>query len=222
MTYRDYDPREFHGPLTDLPELLRLIALYYDRGWCLGTATNFSLRAAQGTAYLITRSGIDKGRIGAADFLWVDHTGRPLEPPDARPSAETALHIVIYQRDDSARAILHTHSRAATVLSLHHAPAGELVLQGYELQKGLRGITDHETALRIPIYPNSQQIPALAEDIGHALRDTPDAPPAFLLAGHGLYTWGSSLAQAHQHLEALEFLFDAHLTRVLYGAALGH
>lgn len=221
MHYREYDPREFHGPLTDLPELLRVVGLYYQRGWCMGTSTNFSLRAPQGTAYCITRSGVDKGLIQASDFMWIDHTGRPLEPAEARPSAESALHVVIYQRDDAARAILHTHSRAATVLSQAHATAGVLEITGLELQKGLRGVIDHNATIRIPIFPNSQQIPALAEDIGHYLRDTPGALPCFLLAGHGLYAWGQTLAEAHKHLEACEFLCDAQLALTLYGAALG-
>jgi len=217
MMYREYDAREFYEVQQNLPELLRIIRLYYRRGWSMGTSTNYSLRAKDGTAYCITRSGVDKGRISQSDFIWIDHTGRPLEPPDARPSAETALHIVIYQRDEAARAILHTHSRAATVLSMAHAEAGFVEFAGYELQKGLRGITDHNAAIRIPIFPNSQQIAALAEDIGHYLRDTPTAIPAFLLAGHGLYTWGSSLAEAHRHLETCEFLFDTHLTAKMYG-----
>jgi methylthioribulose-1-phosphate dehydratase len=29
----------------------------------------------------------------------------------------------------------------------------------------------------------------------------------FLIAGHGLYTWGSTLAEARRHVEVFEFLF---------------
>ena len=30
----------------------------------------------------------------------------------------------------------------------------------------------------------------------------------FLLAGHGLYTWGKTIAEAKRHIEVLEFLFE--------------
>jgi methylthioribulose-1-phosphate dehydratase len=30
----------------------------------------------------------------------------------------------------------------------------------------------------------------------------------FLLSGHGLYTWGSSLEEARRHIEIYEFLFE--------------
>jgi methylthioribulose-1-phosphate dehydratase len=35
-----------------------------------------------------------------------------------------------------------------------------------------------------------------------------------LLARHGLYTWGQSVAEARRHLEALEFLFEVEGRRV--------
>ena len=31
----------------------------------------------------------------------------------------------------------------------------------------------------------------------------------FLLAGHGLYTWGETPEQAKRHVEVFEFLFEA-------------
>jgi len=34
---------------------------------------------------------------------------------------------------------------------------------------------------------------------------------AYIIAGHGLYTWGSSVQETLRHLEALDFLFDCEL-----------
>jgi methylthioribulose-1-phosphate dehydratase len=34
-----------------------------------------------------------------------------------------------------------------------------------------------------------------------------------LMAGHGLYTWGSDLAEARRHIEVLEFLMEVLGTR---------
>jgi methylthioribulose-1-phosphate dehydratase len=34
---------------------------------------------------------------------------------------------------------------------------------------------------------------------------------AYIIAGHGLYTWGSSIQETLRHLEALDFLFECEL-----------
>ncbi|MDR5106194.1 class II aldolase/adducin family protein, partial [Salmonella enterica subsp. enterica serovar Derby] len=40
----------------------------------------------------------------------------------------------------------------------------------------------------------------------------------FLVRGHGLYCWGSQVAEARRHLEGLEFLFQCELQRRLLEA----
>jgi methylthioribulose-1-phosphate dehydratase len=40
------------------------------------------------------------------------------------------------------------------------------------------------------------------------------------LAGHGLYAWGSDLAQARRHLEILEFLLEQQWRQLLLNALL--
>jgi methylthioribulose-1-phosphate dehydratase len=41
--------------------------------------------------------------------------------------------------------------------------------------------------------------------------DSHDPVPGYLIAGHGLYTWGGSVAETMRHLEAFEFLFQCEL-----------
>ncbi len=90
----------------------------------------------------------------------VDHTGTAIAPEQARPSAETLLHTLIYSRFAETAAVLHTHSVNATVLSLQHE--GELVLQGFELLKGLADRNAHDVTEVVPILANSQDMRALA------------------------------------------------------------
>jgi methylthioribulose-1-phosphate dehydratase len=47
----------------------------------------------------------------------------------------------------------------------------------------------------------------LGGEVEAALAAYPGAH-AFLLRRHGLYTWGSTLAEAERHVEILEFLFE--------------
>jgi methylthioribulose-1-phosphate dehydratase len=79
--------------------------------------------------------------------------------------------------------------------------------------KGLDGIGTHETFAEVPIFANAQDMPALADRVRTRLGGldwTGSRPPAhaFLLARHGLYTWGRDLAEARRHVEILEFLFE--------------
>jgi methylthioribulose-1-phosphate dehydratase len=182
---------------------------FHHRGWSLGTSSNYSVVAERAPLQvLLTGSGFDKGRLTPAQFVLVDEQGKPVGKSGAKPSAETLLHVVL-ARAANAGAVLHTHSVAGTLLSEAHLPVGHLEISGYEMLKGLAGINTHETLLRVEIFPNTQDIPDLARRVEARLRDA--AHPlrhAFLIAGHGLYTWGKDLAEARRHIEVLEFLFE--------------
>src|SRR5215469_10666262 len=112
----------------------------YARGWLPATSGNFSMRT--GEHILITPTGLDKGRLAPADLLEIDLEGRKLKG-NGKPSAETGLHAVIYSQRADARAILHVHSIWNTLLSGRFAGIGYVTLEGYELLKGLSGVTTH-------------------------------------------------------------------------------
>ena len=182
---------------------------FYSRGWTLGTSGNFSVVTSRDPLRLaITASGRDKRTLRPADILIVDADGRVAADAEAagRPSAETLLHVTIAQRRQ-AGAILHTHSVWSTILSGAHAAAGGLAIKGYEMLKGLQGVTTHEHREWIPILDNDQDIPRLAKIADAALVEHPEAH-ALLLRQHGMYTWGDTLAEAERHVEILEFLFE--------------
>jgi methylthioribulose-1-phosphate dehydratase len=44
----------------------------------------------------------------------------------------------------------------------------------------------------------------------------------FLLAKHGLYTWGRDLAEARRHIEIHEFLFEVVARSRMLAAAYAH
>jgi methylthioribulose-1-phosphate dehydratase len=186
-------------------ELAAIGAFAAARGWVPATSGNFSKRL-DARHFAITRSGIDKGSIREEDVIAVNLD----EPLPRGVSAETPLHAARYRNDPSTWAILHVHALAATVLSRAAASAGALRLEGYEMHKALNGFTTHESTLELPVFPNDQDTAALAERIEAALGARP-AVPGYLLAGHGLYTWGSTMGEARRHLEGLGFLLDCAL-----------
>jgi methylthioribulose-1-phosphate dehydratase len=172
----------------------------------MGTSGNFSVVLSdRPQRLLITASGAHKGTLTPDHFLQISARGRVLEGA-GKPSAETPLHLAIV-RARGARAVLHTHSVWATILSEFHARAGGLAVSGYEMLKGLAGVSTHAHREWIPILANDQDMPRLARVLGATLRREKRAH-AVLLAGHGLYTWGGSLAEAERHVEILEFLLE--------------
>jgi len=177
----------------------------FSLGWVPATSGNFSARLDD-ERIAITVSGSHKGHLNTADIMLIDEEGESLD--DKQPSAETLLHTWLYQWSPDIHAVLHTHSMRSTVLS--RVADGEVLLDGLEVLKAFDGIDTHETELVIPVFPNDQDMTCLSRQVGEYLLQHPHVP-GYLIAGHGLYTWGSSISTALRHLEAFEFLFDCAL-----------
>jgi methylthioribulose-1-phosphate dehydratase len=176
------------------------------RGWVLGTSGNFSAVVSRDPLRLaITRSGTHKGALTPADILEYGD-GRVLGG-DGSASAETALHVAIVSAR-GAGAVLHTHSIWSTLLSHRYAEDGGLAISGYEMLKGLAGITTHDHREWLPILENDQDMTRLADAVTAVLAEHPDCH-GFLLRRHGLYTWGATLPEATRHVEILEFLLES-------------
>lgn len=180
----------------------------YARGWALGTSGNFSAVVSREPLRLaITSSGVDKALLGPTQILQIDDAGRPLGGT-GKPSAEATLHLaVVRARGVGAGAVLHTHSIWSTILS-DSAEDGGVVIEGYEMLKGLDGIGTHVHREWIPIIENTQDWVSAAPEVEQLLRANPKAH-GLLIRRHGLYTWGRDLAEAKRQMEVLEFLFEA-------------
>ncbi|MBD3639675.1 MAG: methylthioribulose 1-phosphate dehydratase [Marinobacter sp.] len=180
----------------------------YQRGWSPATSSNYSARIDD-KHIAITVSGRHKGQLGAGDVMVVDLSGQPVQS-NCRSSAETLLHTVLYELFPEVGAVLHTHSVKATVLSRLLEPGRALELEGYELQKAFAGVQTHESVLTVPVFDNTQDIDALARDTRAWFAEHPEKP-GYLIRGHGLYTWGRTMADCLRHVEAFEFLFECEL-----------
>ena len=185
-------------------DLIAAGALFHQRGWVPATGGNFSARLSS-DRMLITASGWHKGELAPDAFLVADFDGKP-DNPGGRASYETLLHCQLYRMDERIGAALHTHSVANTVLSMRES---SIRLAGYELLKLLPGISTHEAAVEIPVFDNDQDIARLAARVDAHIKQ--HASAAYLIRGHGLYAWGSSVAQARHRVEALEFMFECEL-----------
>ena len=200
-------PPEAEAATQDTSERLAgLVRGAAQRGWAVGTSGNFS--AVVGTDPLrlvITPSGADKAAVRGEDLVTIDSQGA-IEAGAGRPSAETALHLAIV-RARGARAVSHTHSVWSTLLSDAAFPAGGLAIEGYEMLKGLSGVTTHAHREWLPIIENTQDWTGEAHRVESLLRGQP-LVHGLLIRRHGLYTWGRDMDELKRHLEVLEFLLE--------------
>lgn len=189
----------------------RLVELgrdFHRRGWALGTSGNFSAVLTREPLRLaITASSLDKSRLSTEQILEIDGNGVVVGASDGKPSAETLLHLAIV-RTAGAGAVLHTHSVWSTILSDYHVGRGGFFIEGYEMLKGLQGVSTHDHREWIPILENSQDMEKLASETRRTLEENPNIH-GFLIRRHGMYTWGSDLAEAARHVEIFEFLLES-------------
>jgi len=193
---------EFYSKADELIAAGRFID---SKGWVPATSGNFSARLSDGNI-AITVSGRHKGHLKPDDIMLIDSQGHSLD--GQKPSAETLLHTSLYQRYPQIQAVLHPHSINATLVA--RLFKDKIVLENYELLKALTGIDTHDTRITIPIFANDQNIPRLAAVVDDYLNKQGDIH-AYVIAGHGFYTWGASVTDTLRHLEALEFLFDCEI-----------
>ena len=178
----------------------------YQRGWTLGTSGNFSaVVQAEPLRLVITPSGADKGTVAGDQMVTIDAQGLATDGA-SKPSAETSIHLAIV-RARGARAISHTHSVWSTLLSDAASTDGGLAIEGYEMLKGLSGVTTHAHREWLPVIENTQDWAAEAPRVESLLRGQAHTH-GLLIRRHGLYTWGRDLDEMKRHLEILEFLLE--------------
>jgi methylthioribulose-1-phosphate dehydratase len=191
-------------------ELVDVIQFVHQKGWAPATSTNYSFRDPENPKqYWVSMSGVDKGKLTTEQFIAVDEKGERIQPDAPATSAETLLHCEAYENPE-VHCVLHTHSVQNTVLSRLMEHEAVVVVENYELLKAFEGIKTHEAQVEVPIFPNTQNISALASQV-RAYRERNPQLRGYLLASHGLYTWGKTVEQARRHLEAFEFLVHCEL-----------
>lgn len=183
-------------------ELAESIRNYNTKGWSPATSTNYSFKDEKGVIW-VSRSGVDKSKFQANDFITVDQEGKAIgEFVGVKPSAETLIHCVIYELFPETKVILHSHSVYPILIS---AVLGRsITFNGYEVQKGFDGETTHDAFVDIPIFENTQNMLAFKQALLSNANKIQQH--CFLIRKHGTYAWGKNLFEAKRHLETLEYL----------------
>ncbi|SIS84511.1 methylthioribulose 1-phosphate dehydratase [Alicyclobacillus vulcanalis] len=193
--------------------VIELAQFAASRGWLPATSGNLSVRVSHTPlTFAITRSGADKARLRPEDVLLLDADMRVQGEGPYKPSAETTVHVALYQKFDCG-SIVHVHTVYNNLASELYADRGFVEIRGHELVKAL-GHWEEDAVVRIPIVPNWADLKRL----GWAVAEAAQADvPAVLVRAHGVYAWGDTPDDARRHLEAVEFLceyaYKLHLAR---------
>src|SRR5580704_4530957 len=160
-----------------------------ERGLVIGTAGNISAR--QGDLIAVTPTGADLGTVTAEMVTVIDLDGDVVDG-DLAPTSEVPLHTGIYLATP-ALAITHAHAMASTALSCCY---DELPALHYSCLS-LGG------APRTAAYATfgSQE---LADNVIKAL----EGRNAAMMQNHGSVAYGSTMDQAVERLELLEWLAE--------------
>jgi methylthioribulose-1-phosphate dehydratase len=188
----------------ELADIKRVLAR---RDWFPGTSGNLAIKVDdQPLSFLVTASGKDKTKESNEDFVLVGKNGQPVEDTHLKPSAETLLHVEIYNKTN-AGCSLHVHTLDNNVISELYGDKGSITFKGQEIIKAY-GIWEEDAEFTIPIIYNHAHIPTLADEFGEFVKE--DAG-AVLIRNHGITVWGRNALEAKKYLEASEFLFSYHL-----------
>ena len=192
------------SPTTELAEAGRE---FYHRGWARGASGNFSILLARKPLRLcITAAGNEKGALDETNFLEIDDDAEILQG-FGRPSDETMLHLSIYRLRPKARCILYSQTVWGTILSDRFFVDGSITMQGYEVLKGLSGVTSYEHEESVPIVENSRDQIALSHVIENVLLEHPTIHGIYIRR-HGLYSWGETVEEARRNIDIFEFMFE--------------
>jgi len=158
-------------------------------GLTKGTGGNLSIYNRKEKLMAITPSGIDYFEIKPENVAVLTIEGKQIDG-DKKPSSEVELHRIFYEKREDIDAMIHTHTIYATTLAclnwslpaLHYmvALAGKDVRCAPYATFGTRD---------------------LAENAFEAMKDR----KAVILANHGLLTGGSSLQEAYNVTEQIEY-----------------
>jgi L-fuculose-phosphate aldolase len=159
------------------------------RGLVIGTAGNISAR--RGDHVAVTPTGADLATVTAEMVTVIDLEGAVVDG-DLAPTSEVPLHTGIYAATN-ALAITHAHAMASTALSCTH---DELPALHYSCL-GLGGTP------RTAAYATfgSQE---LADNVIEALKGR----NAAMMQNHGSVAYGTTMEQAIERLELLEWLAE--------------
>jgi L-fuculose-phosphate aldolase len=179
-------------------ELVHYCRRFGADGLVMGTSGNVSIRS--GDLVVITPRRKVYADVSSEGMCVIDLSGETIEA-HCEPSSEVPLHLAIY-RHTAATAIVHTHSKFATVLST-------LVDEIRAIHYTIASLGGPVRVAPYATYGTEE----LGENVVQCLQDR----SAVLLQNHGAVTVGTTLKQAYDRSLALEWLSELYYRARVFG-----
>jgi len=161
---------------------------------------NVSAIDAERVRVAIKPSGVAYDELEPGQIVVVDLEGN-VHAGALRPSSDTPTHLCLYRNFQNAHAIVHAHSRFATMFAQARREIPCLGTTHADHFHGAipvtRVLTDEEVATDYETHTGKVIVERFA-----ALE--PDRTPAVLVAGHAPFVWGPTVDAAVENAIALE------------------
>jgi L-ribulose-5-phosphate 4-epimerase len=156
-----------------------------------GTGGNVSVRADE-TALAITPSSVKYQEIKVSDIYVVGFDLSVIEGNDKlKPSVETGMHSIIYQKRPDVNAIVHTHQIYGSIFALINTPIPALFDE-----------VAFSLGAMIEVIPYALSgSPELVNNVAGKLSNNANA---YIIQNHGILALGKTLDKAILHAELLE------------------
>jgi L-fuculose-phosphate aldolase len=169
-------------------QLIYFGRLMHQQFFVAATDGNLSVRFDH-AAIMATPTGISKGMMLPGDLVLVDLAGTKIKG-QREVSSEIDMHLTIYRRRSDVGAIVHAHPCTATGfacagMALNEPLCSEIVMSLGEVPLAPYGTTG-------------------TPELGASLAPFVSKHNAVLLANHGVVTYGKTLPEAYQRMEAVE------------------
>lgn len=199
--------------------LLFKIDIFYFKG----TGGGISLR--YNDLIYLAPSGVQKERIESEHLFVQTLAGDTVKEPrkDLRLTRSqcTPLFYAAFELRN-ARACIHTHSRAAVMVTLLCNGQHEFRITHQEMIKGIKKCSTekeyfrYDDTLVVPIIENTCEEKDLTSSLRSAIEKYPDTC-AVLVRRHGVYVWGDTWQKAKTMCECYDYLFEIAVSMRLHG-----
>ncbi len=172
------------------------------RGLVIYTFGNASAVSREHSLAVIKPSGVPYDKMTAADMVVTDLEGRIVEGR-LRPSSDLATHVALYRAFPTIGGVVHTHSRHATAWAQAHREIPCFGTTHADYFHGAVPVTAELTPEEIDsAYEANTGVAMIRRMQGL----DPLACPAVLVAGHGPFCWGKTVADAVHNAVIVEEL----------------
>jgi L-ribulose-5-phosphate 4-epimerase len=172
-------------------------------GLVLFTWGNASAFDPETSLVVIKPSGVAYEGLLAEHMVVVDLEGKVIEG-SLKPSSDTPTHLELYKHFKGITAIIHTHSKWATIWSQAERPLPFLGTTHADHFNGEIPVTRKLSTTEISGDYEQNTGKVIVETFNH-LNLSPLDVPAVLVANHAPFTWGKSIDSAVENAVVLEY-----------------